>query len=261
MAGTGDTEADASAADADYFELTLDGDWLAADLELLLGAVRRVYDAGLTAYLARPGAGVVEQRLERQPPRAFGEAAPAAESQETTLSTEYEEGFFERPRYFQWSPTRRGGVTVFGEISRPSYEGTIRSVRKGLVTLAPQAQLRIRRIAIASPGIVSLQGIGEPMKETGKLIERLTLLNQRRIALRLANANAEQQNEHQAKMNDLEIKREQLKLMEDYLRFLWGDDFRSQAGFQEVIQDVVSGGTELVALIESGRIGAITRED
>jgi len=40
-----------------------------------------------------------------------------------------------------------------------------------MALIAPEAQLRIQTIKMASAGVISLQGAGEPIKETGVLID------------------------------------------------------------------------------------------
>jgi hypothetical protein len=237
-------------------DLLLDGEWLAADFELLLGAVRRIYDAGLVAFLASPNQsaadpGTREIQISLRPPRPRSEHS-------LTVSGPAEE-VADAVSWAILGATPATGEEAGLEIplhppARLPSSAAIDLIQGDLVALAPEAQLRVNRIELSSPGVISLEGSGEPIKETGKLIERMTLLNQKRKAATLANERARQENERDRQLDELAIARERIRTVEDFVRLLWGDDFRSVPGIGQLIQDVLSGAKTLEELMHSGQI-------
>jgi hypothetical protein len=162
------------------------------------------------------------------------------------------------------SSSARAGATsqiaARGVLGPSSDFDAVRFVRANLSTLAPEAQLRIRRIEMSSPGVVSLEGSGEPIEQTGKLIERLTLLNQKRKAARLANeslrldlARKQREEARDEKLDEIAIARERIHLVEELFRLRFGDDFRDVPGIGELMFDVLSGAKDVGALMGSVR--------
>lgn len=88
---------------------------------------------------------------------------------------------------------------------------------------------------------ISLEGSGEIVEETGKLLERIAGLNQSRIALRLSNERKRQENLRDSTKDELAITRESIQVLEEYLRLRWGDDFRCRPEAENAINGVLSG--------------------
>jgi hypothetical protein len=231
-------------------DLEVDGEWSVAELESLLHSVRQIYEATLVAKLSRPAverSGFTyrlpeirleverEEPVERRLEAGVGTGAAAEELPSL---------FFTRRVEPEASPFHVSA-------SKPpagQFDATA-AIKDHLDTIAPSAQLRIRKISIASKGIVSLEGSGEPIKEVGKLLERLTLLNQKREAAKIANERARQENKAHAIKDELAIVREMIQTLEEYLQLRLGDDFRSYPEAQKLIDDVLSGGMTISELM------------
>jgi hypothetical protein len=111
------------------------------------------------------------------------------------------------------------------------------------------SKLRIREGWVSSKGIISFEGSGEIVEETGRLFERLAGLNQLRIALRLDNERMRQENIRDCIKDELAVTKELIQVLEEYLRLKWGEDFRSCSAAEAIIGDVLSGALTLGELM------------
>ena len=242
-------------------EFHLDGVWLVSELAQLTEAVTRIYNALLIADVAAPA---ILFRLLEESRRSAARQRVAPQATEGRVEGGIMGGWYsERGKYPQTSflqPHSGGGT------ESPSFP-TVQLVRDNLGVLAPEAQLRIKRIEMASPGIVSLEGVGEPIKETGNLIEKLTLLNQKRKEAKLRNdrlrldlTKQEAQDEIDIErsqvaleLDELALARERLQLIEAVFRLRFGDNFREVEGVDRLMQDVISGVKEIDELVAPSR--------
>lgn len=247
-AGTGGS-ADRWAEATRRLEFEVDGDWTAAEFEGFLRAVRRVYDGNLLLYLRQ-----------------------ASRSRESARGAEV----FRGPEAFQILPEARGageeptfayrstrvppgswlGPGGLGSLAAAglAHEITTDLVRERLSAIAPEAQLRLASVQMSSTGLVSLEGSGEIIKETGGLFERLTLLNQRRVALKLENDRKRRENVRDGMKDELEVTRELIETLEEFLRLKWGEDFRAEAEAQRAITEVLSGAISIYELMGAGKL-------
>lgn len=246
---------DSSAGVTRQLEFQLDGDWTAAQFESFLHAVRRVYDASLLAHLSRPSLAH-PRSSKRGVALAFEhEAVQEAAAEAVGASAGGEEvSFTYRPtrlHFDPWLEPERLRSLVALELAHGI---TADFVRDRLGLIAPDLQLKLVKVQMSSKGIITLEGSGEIVEETGKLFQRLTLLNQRRVALKLDNERKRRENVRDAMKDELEVTRELIQTLEEFLRLKWGDDFRSRPEAQDAITDVLSGAMTIYELMGSGNV-------
>ena len=211
--------------------LHVGGDWAVADLEKLLSAARQIYSAGLVAHLAR---STEAEAIRRQPeeseqqevrvelePIGFGEPGRL-----TVEGSSYDVAEAVSAAIHRVAPPRRSEPVIHGFSAAEGVETfRLRLLQGDSLAVAPEAQLQIDSISMASPGWVDLKGLGEPIKELGKLIERLIRLPGRVKDDKLDRKAKEQANETQAAIDEIEIARARMAAIEEFFRLQWGARF------------------------------------
>ncbi|MGN6189226.1 MAG: hypothetical protein ACTHOE_10020 [Conexibacter sp.] len=231
----------ASDAERELITFRVDGDWSVADLMTLLGATQRIYDALYAAALVGESAFERPFGLAQQPYLRHYSVLPSygvlVGTQEQQLKT---------------TPL----MEALAAAGPPASTSAVSIARNALATLSPEGRLRIRRIEMASPGVISLEGSGEVIDETRRLIEGLTTLDQTRKGAKLRNEAIDIENErrrHEAQrdaaLDEVAVARERLRLIEDVLTLRFGAEFRSVPGVDRLLDDVLSGAADLRQLM------------
>lgn len=240
--------------------LHVGGDWTATDLERLLGAVRRIYDAGLVAYLAREEAEEPflrkPEELEQQAVRVELEPIGFAEPGRLTLEgSSHEVADAVSAAIQRVSPPVRS-PRLFPSLAASTAGDTLRLrlLQEDALALAPEAQLGIAAISMESPGVIDLRGLGEPIKELGKLIERLLKVPGTLKDRKLNREAKAQANRTKEQLDEVEIAERRMDAIERYLRLQRDPDFRSLPVATEQIREVLGGVRIIDQLAESGHL-------
>jgi hypothetical protein len=128
--------------------------------------------------------------------------------------------------------------------------------------LAPEARnLRIRGIEMASPGTITLEGSGEPIRELGGLIERFSQMDIRRKQAKEDLRRAEEENAHTAEMNhlaeeasEINLAREKMKRLSEFMEFRFGPEWRSLPEAKESFDQIVGASGVLFGLAGTGKV-------
>jgi hypothetical protein len=152
------------------------------------------------------------------------------------------------------SPSR--SAPLFRDFSAPREvdDFRLRLLQENSLAVAPEAQLEIESISMASPGWIDLRGLGEPIKQLGKLIERLVRLPGKVKDDKLDRKAKEQANKTRAEIDEVEVARARMAAIEEFLRLEQSSDFRSVPGIDRQIHDVLSGVQSISDLTRSGRL-------
>jgi hypothetical protein len=136
------------------------GDWQAHELTELLGAVESIYNVFLAAAHAARALDAESRRLVEE----WG-IEPAVEYRlpEPIPEDEADEGTVIPP----WVASTRST-----DLAR-----YVESLHKNIRVVAPNDLLRIASIRMASPGNISFEGLGEPMRELRELLKDLSYRN------------------------------------------------------------------------------------
>jgi len=236
------------------------GDWTVVDLERFLSATRQIYNAGLAAYLASSGEAEtfrsqVEEfehqaiRVEHEP-LSFGEPMRLGSG-----GSSYEPAEAVSAEIQRVAPSVRSEPLLRAlAVAREAKTFRLQLLQRDALALAPEAQLGIASISMASPGWIDLKGLGEPIKQLGKLLERLVRLPGKVKDDKLDREAKKQTNETEAARDEIEIARTKMAAIEDFLRLQWGPDFRSVPGVNEQIQELFSGVRSISDLAQSGHL-------
>jgi hypothetical protein len=234
--------------------------WSVAQLASFLQAVEAIYDHYLAAIVAQPGDAEAEATPERR------EAVRAG-----TVGSD--PGLWYRlnpiggrpgwPFIIQVPPSSTGETLAVGGWTSPLPLGGL-----DLLRLVPDARLQVNKIVMASPGAISLQGLEEPIREVGRLIQRLSMLDvnrrtakERLAAAKEANRHQQEMNLHQEEMNRLEeqaseikLVRDQLALIGEYLEFAYGPTWRDIPEARAAKDDIVKQVALIRELSEAGKL-------
>lgn len=171
--------------------------WSVADLRRFLEAVSEIYDLFLLGSLRR-SAG-------RQ---GYAGIALAARTEPTMEEAAVQVGsvFGEPLRLHLPTLTPEAGGERYLLI--PTETGSAgRLPLASLVDLDqvdPDLGLQVERIEMASPGTIDLKGIGEPIEQARELIKDVSTIDVNRKQRKAALAKMQEENRHQAAMNEIE---------------------------------------------------------
>jgi hypothetical protein len=266
------------------------GSWLSSELATLLVNVQRMYDVFLVGGLAardvtpaetwaqpdvqfdEPEVVSIEagEQVEIEAPIRFatggsliGSARDVSRTQRGLRLTG-ETVFTPGPRQLggSWGsahtyPYISAASSGFGQLPNEPLGlpvGDVQFIASHLSLLAPEAMLTVSRIKMASPGVVDLKGLGEPIKETGNFIEKVVTLPETRKRKKLRNTEKEEQIRHQVEMNAIEEGSGRVKAVVDAFRELYGENFREIPGVMEEMQKALGGAAAIGTLVASGRL-------
>jgi hypothetical protein len=112
---------------------------------------------------------------------------------------------------------------------------------------------------LSAKGVISFEGSGEIVEETGRLFERIAGLNQLRITLKLDNERRQQENIRDGIKDELAVTKELIQVLEDYLQLKWGADFRTCPEAEATISDILSGALTISELMNGRKSERLQR--
>ncbi len=130
----------------------------------------------------------------------------------------------------------------------------IKFIEDNLEVLAPGGRLAVARIQMASPGIISLRGLGEPVEALRRLIKTLATLPGAKRKARNANREKEEEIRHMKEMNELEESAARVKTVVDAFSAVYGENFREMPDVMAQMQRVLVGAADLGVLTATGRL-------
>lgn len=266
------------------------GDWLAQEVAQVLSGVEVIYDAMLVASIASRVVGPLALARETL---AGSYGIEEVETMDVGVGERVEagaaivfplggtllgpSGSFERTgrgiiasEELLFTPTVQrigGGLWVSPTLSAPL--GAPAEARLSLVTgpapdikfieanlglLAPNSRLAVQQIKMASNGIISLRGLGEPIEAVRRLIKTVVTLPEAKRAKKLANREREEEIRHRQEMHRLEESAARVTAVVDRFRAVYGENFREMPEVMAQMQRVLAGVADIGELTATGRL-------
>gem|GEM_PF-4266015 len=176
---------------AGSIRLHVGGDWAVADLEKLLSGARQIYSAGLVAHLARSteAEAIPKQPEETEQQEVRVELEPIGFGEPGRLTVEgssYDVAEAVSAAIHRAAPRRRSEPVIHGFSAAEEVETfRLRLLQGDSLAVAPEAQLQIDSISMASPGWVDLKGSGgadQGVGQTDRTVDSVAWESQRRQA-------------------------------------------------------------------------------
>lgn len=266
------------------------GAWRAHEVTQVLSSIEVMYDALLVASIASRSGSQLALAHETlgasygiQEPEAInvsagerveGEAAivfplggtllgPAGSFVRTGRGITASQELLFTPTYESFSSRRWGSPGLSARLGGPvearvSVIATpipdVKFIEDNLEALAPGGLLVVDRIQMASNGIISLRGLGEPIEALRRLIKTLATLPEAKRKRKNANHEKEEEIRHNKEMNELEESAARVRMVVETFSAAYGENFRDMPAVVAQMQRVLAGAADLSELTATRRL-------